>query len=86
MWVRLAVWLRAIADVCDPPPNPQESPYLALARLLVVEADKRLGQGFGEAKRHQVYAALIKTFPSASKRELARVIEDALDSLRPSKE
>lgn len=79
----LALWLRRLADWCDPP-SVEASPYVTVARLYVAEAEKRLGAGFGEAKRHQVYAALIKSFPRASKRVLARAIEDAIDSVPPA--
>jgi len=40
--------------------------------------EQRLGAGFGEAKRHAVYAALIKAFPEEDKRVISRVIEDSL--------
>ena len=48
------------------------------AKKLTKEAEARLGAGFGEAKRHQVYAQLIKEFPKVTKREISRAIEDAL--------
>lgn len=79
----LARWLRRLADRLDPPvpvvpEDVPDSPYLSAARLLTEAVEARHGKGFGEAKRHQVYAALIKQFPDASKRALSRAIEDAL--------
>lgn len=35
----------------------------------------------GEAKRHQVYARMIKRFPEAPKRDIAKAIEFAMDDL-----
>lgn len=37
--------------------------------------DTAHGAGYGEAKRHQVYAQLIKEFPDTPKRVLALAIE-----------
>ena len=50
---------------------------LKLARLLT-QAQESFPDRSGEAKRHQVYAALIKSFPNRSKREIALAIEAAL--------
>lgn len=66
----IARWLRRLADYLDPPP-----PMLARVKQLTDEWDGKLGAGFGEAKRHNVYAQLIKEFPKVSKRELAYAIE-----------
>lgn len=46
------------------------------ARVLTQDADTTLSGG--EAKRHAVYARLIKDFPATAKRELALAIELAL--------
>jgi hypothetical protein len=46
------------------------------AAVLIGEADTTLSGG--EAKRHQVYARLIKDFPATPKRELGLAIELAL--------
>jgi len=51
------------------------------ADRLVAAWEAQLGAGFGEAKRHQVYAALIKQFPAVEKRSIARAIEDAVGRL-----
>ena len=52
------------------------APVLARATELARDADTTLTGG--EAKRHQVYARLIKDFPITPKRELALAIELAL--------
>ncbi len=62
---RLVAWL-------DPAP-------LEAARVLTKAAQQHAMSG--EAKRHQVYAALIKAFPNASKRILSQAIEDAVAEL-----
>ena len=49
--------------------------YIARAGELTSTVNPALG---GEAKRHQVYARLIKDFPDAPKRELSLAIELAL--------
>lgn len=51
-------------------------PVLDRAGVLTRDADTTLSGG--EAKRHQVYARLIKDFPAVDKRELALAIELAL--------
>lgn len=73
---RSAAFLRRIADRLDPPPD--RSPVVKAARVLVGEAERMFGAGYGEAKRHFVYASLIKAYPNISKRVLSRAIEDAL--------
>ena len=74
MRIWLALKLRQLAAWLDPPSGP-----LAIrTRVLIHEAEQRLGAGFGEAKRHQVYAQLIKEFPALSKRHLSLAIEHAL--------
>ena len=52
------------------------TPVLERATQLTQDADTSLTGG--EAKRHQVYARLIKDFPMTPKRELALAIELAL--------
>ena len=77
----IASWLRRLADYLDPPlipAAPDLGPLLARAVALAAEQDARWPDRDGEAKRHQVYAALIKAFPGESKRVIARAIEDAL--------
>ena len=67
---------RMLAYLEPPPPC---SLYAASARPLLLAAEATFGPGFGEAKRHYVYARLIDQYPQVSKRLLARAIEDALD-------
>lgn len=40
--------------------------------------ERQYGAGFGEAKRHQVYARLMKEFPTIKRRTLSVAIERAL--------
>lgn len=53
-------------------------PVLARAVALTREQESRWPERSGEAKRHQVYALLLKEFPDTSKRSVSRAIEDAL--------
>jgi hypothetical protein len=46
--------------------------------VLVKEAEMRLGAGFGDAKRRDVYARLMKDFPETPKREIALAIEQVV--------
>lgn len=71
----IALWLRRLADWCDPP---RVHPVVSIARLLCDEQERYWPERSGEAKRHQVYAALMKRFPGESKRVIARAIEAAL--------
>lgn len=71
---RIAVWLKKVADWLDPPTDP----YRDMTRALIAEAEQRFGAGFGEAKRRDVYAGLMKCFPQARKRDLAFEIERVL--------
>lgn len=75
----IARWLRRLADYLDPPAViPSTSPYHDITTALIAEAEARFGAGFGEAKRRDVYAALMKRFPQARKRDLAYAIEQVL--------
>ena len=74
---RLARLFRRVAEWLDPHYNPA---LLSRARELTKLAEEtHVGSGFGEARRHQVYARLIKEFPSWSRRAISLVIEAALD-------
>lgn len=79
---RLATLLRRWADALDPPVitpvTYAPDPYRDLTRALIAEAEGRFGAGFGDAKRRDVYAALMKRFPDARKRDLAYAIERVL--------
>lgn len=76
----IARWLRRLADWLDPPPPPKRvrTPYADTTRLFMEQAEIRLGPGFGDAKRRDVYAALMKVFPQARKRDLAYAIEQIM--------
>jgi hypothetical protein len=76
----LAQWLRRLADWCDPPPPRAVLPgaFFDRVRVLVKEAEMRLGAGFGDAKRRDVYARLMKDFPETPKREIALAIEQVV--------
>jgi hypothetical protein len=72
--IRLLLWLVAKLE-----PEDAVSPLLARARSLTALWEARTtGKGFGEMKRHNCLAQLIKEYPTVSKRELSRVIEEAL--------
>lgn len=74
----LVEWLYRIAAWIDIP-SPEAPPPDGLfqrAVVLVRDADKL--DGSGEAKRHQVYARLIKEFPARSKRDISLSIEAGL--------
>lgn len=74
------VWwrLRPPSPVMVPPPPATDDAVLTRARLLTLEQDMRWPDRSGEAKRHQVYAALVKEYPDLSRRRLSRAIEEAL--------
>lgn len=80
-WCRkLAQWLDPVADVVVPVKTPiVDSTLVEAARFLILDWESRLGAGFGEAKRHQVYASLIKQFPEQSKRSISLIIERILN-------
>ena len=54
-------------------------PLSVRARALIHDADAM--DASGEAKRHKVYAALIKEFPKTSKRVIALTIEDVMRTI-----
>lgn len=74
--ILIATWLRRLADRLDLPPI--EDGLVCEARALCALQDRDWPDRSGEAKRHQVYAALLKLFPSRTKREISKAIEDAL--------
>ena len=55
------------------------NPYTERAKQLCREQQQGWPERSGEGKRHQVYARLLKEFPSANKRDIAIAIEMALD-------
>ena len=80
----IARWLRRLADWLDPPVRTPEvvisDPFRDVTAGLIAEAERRFGAGFGDAKRRDVYAALMKRFPQARKRDLAYAIERVLQA------
>lgn len=78
----LRAWLRTL----EPEPAPVDAvalmvpidALLANARVLVQAQETRYPSRSGEAKRHQVYAELVKLFPDRTKRAIAVAIEAAL--------
>lgn len=79
----IARWLRRAADWLDPPvrqPEMVRDPFHDITTGLIAEAEARFGAGFGDAKRRDVYAALMKRFPQARKRDLAYAIERVLQA------
>ena len=66
----IARWLRRLADYLDPPVVAYaHDPYRDITTALIVDAEARLGAGFGDAKRRDVYAALMKRFPRGGRGE-----------------
>ena len=45
------------------------------ATVLAADVDTRYPTGYGEAKRHDVYARLVKEFPRASRRSIGLAVE-----------
>ena len=81
----IATLLRRLADWLDPPrpvvvPDPAPNPFHARVRSLMAMSEARFGAGFGEAKRREVYARLIKEYPETRKRDLAYAIEQVLQA------
>jgi hypothetical protein len=87
--LRLGQWLVARYSPPPPPPPPPAPPstdiVLTIPRDALFEAAKALvaqqqqwPDRSGEAKRHQVYAALLKAHPTAQRRAVALAIEAAL--------
>lgn len=72
--------LRRLADWLDPPPPVRTSlsPLEFRAVALTQWQDGHWPDRDGEAKRHQVYAQLVKEWPDTSRREISRAIETAL--------
>lgn len=68
--------LRAVAgwvDVAVP-----DDFFQGRVRLLIQEAEQSFEPGYGEAKRHAVYARLLKEFPTRPKGQLGLAIELAI--------
>ena len=77
----LARWLCRLAHWIDVMPTDSRPSWTATAlldraRALTDKAEEL--DASGEYKRHSVYAALIKAFPDARKKDLALAIEQVL--------
>lgn len=76
---RFRLWLietlKALLLWLDPPTLIVVAPDLVHLRTRELVAAAEGLDASGEYKRHQVYAALLKEFPSALKRDLAFAIE-----------
>ena len=71
-----ARWLRRLAVWVD---VPVEDALVTRARGLVTQAEQQAAPGTsGEFKRHQVYARLLKNFPSRAKADCASAIEQVI--------
>lgn len=80
LWV--AAKAQQLANWCDPTRvvlTIADGPLLSRARGWVVWAERHFDNG--EARRHQVYARLLKEFPDTPKREIALAIEASVRGL-----
>lgn len=82
--VAVGLWLAHLGGWTEPvPPDcthlhlPEIAPDVWAKTQALVREYAPTGMG-GEAKRHQVYARLIKEFPTASRSDLGLVIEYAV--------
>ena len=62
-------------DVYEVSKEPEDDKIINACRILIVNWEDKDSALSGEAKRHQVYAKLIKIFPHAKKSRLALLIE-----------
>lgn len=81
--VQLALWV--IARYAPPPAVVSEivltvakDALFFAAQALAKEQQEQYPERSGESKRHQVFAALLKAHPNATKRAVALAIEAAL--------
>ncbi len=73
---RFALWILKVTGYEFPKPQIRANRYVMAAAILCGELSN--WDASGEAKRHQVYAKLIKQFPEARKKDLSLAIELAL--------
>lgn len=74
--IKIALWILKVTGYQFPSPQIAASKYVpAAASFCAVYMN---WDASGEAKRHQVYALLIKQFPEARKKDLSLAIELAL--------
>lgn len=80
--IRFALWILKKCGHTMPEPKvsfigyPQEvAPYIGKAKELCQQQAEQYPDRSGEAKRHAVYARLIKEFPQAPHRDLSWAID-----------
>ena len=73
---RFALWILKVTGYEFPKPQIRASKYVMAAAVHCAEFSS--WEASGEARRHQVYARLIKQFPEARKKDLSLAIELAL--------
>lgn len=84
MWRRFLEWLldwvlNRLNQECYIVPSGFKA-WVAMAQNLCQEVEeKNPAKGFGESKRHQVYAQLQKDLPEVAKRHIGLAIEVALN-------
>ena len=79
--IALLIWVLASRTQAKPRALSGHTSTL-LKRAVMLTQDVEHIHLSGEAKRHQVYARLIKEFPDVARRQLSRTIEEALDAWR----
>jgi hypothetical protein len=72
--IRFGLWLARANGWMPPSPEP----LLTTARELVQEQQRRWSLRAGETKRASVYRSLMNIYPTASRREISRAIEEAI--------
>ncbi len=84
--VRVVLWVLVQSGRLPTATDPVlEPPHVGAARDLTAHWEQQIpAPGYGEAKRHQVLAALQKAYPHVSKRALCQAIEDALPDEAPA--
>ncbi len=76
---RLAAWIWTPPPA---PPRPVRNPILARSAVLVDALERRTPPGAsGEYKRHVVYAKLLTEFPAARPRDIALLLETAVQEV-----
>lgn len=80
---RVSLWLHHVATwIWAPPPRTVENPVLARALVLVDAVNTAAdSSASGEFKRHVVYAKLLKEFPATRRRDVALLIEAAVQQV-----
>lgn len=72
-WIAFCLWLAGLAGYA--PYGDFDPALIDRARDLCAQQTDLMPDSSGEAKRHQVYAQLIKEYPTVAKRRLALAIE-----------